>query len=181
MRDMHWYSHQYDLHHVEPSQGCLKLKGAVHILLGTVYVWGLYAACAESTPSPFSFTLSCGQWSDRPVHHHGDTQPLLTSVKPPLTAASSTHHCHIESALPHLCRRCSHSGWPVLQYNSLRLGKGSKVSFCIPRVKTSRCWLFPVVTNVCQACVTLEICVYLIASCVCVHYSISCEHYNMKV
>jgi len=36
---------------------CLQLKGPVHILPGTVHVWGLCAACAETTPSPCSFTL----------------------------------------------------------------------------------------------------------------------------
>jgi hypothetical protein len=59
--------------------------------------------------------VRCVQWSDHPVHHHADTQPHLASVKLPLTTASSTHHYHIESALPHLYRKCSHTGQSVLQ------------------------------------------------------------------
>ena len=35
----------------------LQLKGAVHILPGTVHVWGLCASCAKSIPSPCSFIL----------------------------------------------------------------------------------------------------------------------------
>jgi hypothetical protein len=71
--------------------------------------------CWVHTFTMFVHIVRCVQWSDHPVHHHADTQPLLASVKPPLTTASSTHHCHIESALPCLYRKCSHSCQSILQ------------------------------------------------------------------
>jgi hypothetical protein len=60
IRDIQRCSHQYNWHHMEPCQSSLQrlqLKGTVHILPGTVHVWGLCAACAKSIPSPCSFTL----------------------------------------------------------------------------------------------------------------------------
>jgi hypothetical protein len=132
IRGTRWCSHQYYWCHVDTHKGspqCWQLKGALHVLPGRVHVWGLCAFCATSTPSPCSFALRdgcsmiCGygchhrssQWSQHPVHCRTGTHPRLTPVKPPPTTASFTHHCDIESPLPHLYRRFSFIGWPVLQ------------------------------------------------------------------
>jgi len=57
IRSIHWCSHQYNWHHMEPCQGslqCLQAKGALNILPGKVCVWGYMPHCTKSTPSPFS-------------------------------------------------------------------------------------------------------------------------------
>jgi hypothetical protein len=68
--------------------------------------------CCVHTFTMFIHIVRCVQWSDHPVHHHADTQPL---VKLPVTIGSCTHHCDIESALPHLYRKCFYSVQSILQ------------------------------------------------------------------